>query len=140
MLTPGVEKAIADLRVNFPDLRYSEDGSGGALVLLENVPLGPPFAQDSTWVGFSIVSTCPYADTYPHYFRHDLSRCDGAPLKKPIHETGHKFPPAGNFKDDKGVFDVAAVMVSRRSKHRDSSGIESPLTKLNKVLRWMQNS
>lgn len=140
MLTPAVEKAISDLMASYPTLRYAEDGAGGAHVLIEKVPLGSPFAQETTWVGFSIASTCPYADTYPHYFRPDLSRIDGSPLTNPIHLTGHQFPPAGSASDERGVFDRTAIMVSRRSTRRDASGIESPLTKLNKVLRWIRTS
>lgn len=140
MLNSGVAKAIADLRTSFPELRVVDDGSGGAIVLIDNVPLGPPFKQERTWVGFTIASTCPYADTYPHYFREDLSRIDGQDLKAPIHVGGHKFPPAASAGDEGGTFDRQAIMVSRRSNKRDSSGIETPLTKLNKVLRWMLNS
>jgi len=140
MLTPGVQKAISDLMASYPTLRYAEDGAGGAHVLIEEISLGFPFTQETTWVGFSIASTCPYADTYPHFFRADLSRIDGGSMTAPIHVAGHQFPPGGSARDERGVFDRTAIMVSRRSNRRDASGIETPLTKLNKVLRWMRAS
>src|SRR6266550_4754581 len=79
MVVAAVASAIEKLRGDFPESPISirEDGEGGVYVILEKVPLGTPYTQDSTWVGFRITAQYPYADVYPHYVRSDLSRRDG---------------------------------------------------------------
>lgn len=96
------------------------------------MPLGGPYGQDTTWVGFFITNACPYADTYPFYMRPDLSRKDGAELKRPLHPTNQhwKFGPPNTPSRP-------AVMVSRRQNQRHCLGRETPLLKLLTVLKWM---
>src|SRR6266511_724246 len=81
-MLPTVTSAIEQVRSDFDNcnLTVREDAEGGAYVTLEGVPLGSPYEQSDTWVGFRIVSQYPYADTYPHYVRGDLSRLDSRPL------------------------------------------------------------
>jgi hypothetical protein len=123
-MTPEVEAAIKQVRRGFPDsaITAAEDGQGGASVLLETVPLGPPYGQETSWLGFRIPFNCPYADVYPHFVRGDLTRLDGQPLGEAT---------------SLGTFDGRpAVQISRRSNRRDQT--ETPLLKALKVLEWLR--
>jgi hypothetical protein len=139
MLTPEVQAAIEEIAATFPDatLDATPDGKGGAFVELGPVPLGAPFEQPDSWFGFHVTDACPYADVYPHFVRADLSRIDKAGLGGHV-TGGHKFPPPGAS----GVTDAQrrdALQVSRRSNHRDASGLETPVIKLLKVIRWLKS-
>jgi hypothetical protein len=136
MLTPEVEAAVAEIAANFPDCALSTepDGQGGAFVILDSVLLGPPYAQEKTWVGFHITQACPYADVYPHFVRGDLSRTDGKALGEGL-GGGLRFPPT----DVLAMPARPAVQISRRSNHRSASDLETPLLKLLKVLRWLMS-
>src|SRR5437762_3042916 len=57
-----------------------EDGQGGAMVIVDPIPLGSPYVQADTWVGFHITHLYPQADIYPHHVRPDLARVDGQAL------------------------------------------------------------
>lgn len=125
-LAPPVEKAIAEIRSCFPDnpLEFFPDGSGGAFVVLQNFPLGPPWAQADTWVGFQITFQYPYADVYPHFVRHDLARADGKPIGPGL---GH-----AQFRGQ------AAVQVSRKS-NKLNPATDTANLKLLKVLKWLRS-
>src|SRR4026207_120408 len=80
-LTPEVKAAIEELKEAYPGgVEVTEDGVGGALVIVDSVKLGPPYVQPTTWVGFQITPLHPNADIYPHHVRQDLSRLDEKPL------------------------------------------------------------
>src|SRR4051794_3996335 len=85
-MQPQIEKAIGEIQSSFPDLKVEAeaDGSGGAHVVVHDVPLGPPYSQPMIWVGFQITFQYPYADVYPHFTCHDLARADGRPLGEGI--------------------------------------------------------
>lgn len=125
-MVPAVERAIEQIRADFPDspLIVREDGEGGAYVTLEDIPLGSPYRQDTTWVGFRIVHQYPYADTYPHYVCGDLARLDGRPLGDGTSTTTWEDRPA--------------VQLSRRSNRLDAS-TQTAVIKLHKVLTWLQS-
>ena len=130
-----VAKAAAQIKAAYPSLAIQvyECPCGGAFIFIEDFKLGPPYRQTDTWVGFFISNACPFADTYPFYIRPDLSRLDGKDLKNPIHitqtwATGH--PALG---------DRPAVMVSRRQQHQNCIGVETPLIKLQTVMKWLLN-
>jgi hypothetical protein len=129
----GVEKAVGELRKAFAGhpMQVVESPCGGAYVVIDDVALGGPFAQATTWVGCFLTNACPEADTYPFYVRDDLRRIDGVELKPPLH-TGHQWPPGVQ-----GMSERSAVMVSRRQKNEACWGRESPLAKLQAVLKWM---
>lgn len=128
-----VAKAVADIRAHFSSLRVEvfESPCGGAYVLIHDVPLGPPYAQATTWVGFFITNACPIADTYPFYVRPDLSRLDGVAIKVPLHANNTWAPHLP------GLAARTAVMVSRRQNHAHCLGRETPLMKLQTVIAWM---
>jgi len=81
-MTPEVEAAVREIANAYAQSRLdlAEDRCGGALVTLADVTIADIFMQTSTWFGFHIVHTYPYADVYPHFVRHDLSRRDDRPL------------------------------------------------------------
>jgi hypothetical protein len=128
-----VAKAATAVRTCYGGLSVEvfESPCGGAYVLIDGMPLGSPYAQETTWVGFFITDACPFADTYPFYVRQDLSRLDGAALKAPLHVNNNWAPDLPNFKAR------PAVMVSRRQNHASALGRETPLMKLQAVMAWM---
>jgi len=132
-MKPEVEKAVTAIRNHYADrlIDIFESQCGGAYVLIHDLPLGAPYAQSTTWVGFFITNACPFADTYPFYVRADLSRLDGAALKTPLH-VNNSWAPAID-----GLAARPAVMVSRRQNHAHCLGRETPLIKLQTVIAWM---
>ena len=132
-MKPEVEKAVTAIRNHYADRHIDvfESQCGGAYVLIHDLPLGAPYAQSTTWVGFFITNACPFADTYPFYVRADLSRLDGAALRAPLH-VNHSWAPAID-----GFAARPAVMVSRRQNHAHCLGRETPLIKLQTVIAWM---
>jgi|ERR1043165_5984261 hypothetical protein len=121
----AVEKAIAELRVTFPDaaVTVEEDGDGGAYITLDPVPIIGPYTQTETWVGFHIGFQYPASDVYPHFVRADLARRDGAALGEgmsPVQYRGR-----------------AAIQISRRSNKLDPA-IQTAAHKVLKVLAWME--
>lgn len=125
-LTPEVGAAVEEIRRGLPDatLVVREEGEGGAVAIVEDVPLGCPWAQPSTWIGFRIAFSYPYADVYPHFVRGDLSRADGGQLGEALSPTTFE--------------GRSAIQISRRSNHRDPA-IETALLKLEKVLAWLRS-
>ncbi len=132
-MKPQVEIAVAAIRDHYATLRMEvfESPCGGAYVLIHGIPLGSPYAQATTWIGFFITNACPFADTYPFYVRHDLSRQDRAALKLPLHVNNSWAPQLPGFAAR------PAVMVSRRQNHTHCWGRETPLLKLQTVIAWM---
>lgn len=130
----GVEAAIGELRSHYSPLpvHVFPAACGGAHVVIEDVPVGPPFAQGTSWVGFFLSSACPEDDTYPFYMREDLSFADGRELMSPFH-AAHSFPPG----EAQGVPVRPSVMISRRQRNTACWKQESPLLKLLAVLKWM---
>jgi hypothetical protein len=124
-MTSEVQEAVKEISEAYPDCRLdaADDGQGGAVVTVEDIPLeGSLYTQTHTWVGFHITHTYPYADVYPHFVRHDLSRRDGKPLGE-----GTSI----------GVFrNAPAVQISRRTNKLDPTS-HTALLKLSKVLRWL---
>lgn len=137
-MSPEVEKAIKALCGQYGQdmVLVADDRDGGAYVIVERVPLGAPFAQSDSWIGFHIPSTCPYADVYPHFVRADLARADAAPLGEGF-SNGTVFPDSTALKQPGAMAPRPAVQISRRSNHKDTAGLETPLHKLLKVIKWL---
>ena len=123
-MTTAVAKAIEELRSTFEGsvVQAEPDGSGGAEVVVRNVPLGPPYDQGKVWFGFRITSQYPYADVYPHFTNAELARTDGAGL-------GGGFGSA-TFRDG------AAIQISRASNGLNPE-TDTAALKLLKVRKWM---
>lgn len=126
-MTPEVQGAIQEIIEAFPAgrLEHVEDGQGGAIVTVHEIAVdGGRYQQTNTWVGFHITHTYPYADVYPHFVRHDLSRCDGKALGDGT--------SLGSFRNQ------PAIQISRRSNRHDPT-TDTALLKLCKVLRWLNS-
>lgn len=123
-MQPAVKQAIEEVRANCLGVEVSvrEDGQGGAYVVVEEVDPGAIYTQRSTWIGFHISFQYPYADTYPHYVRGDLSRGDGRAL--------------GDGTSLCVWEGRQAVQVSRRS-NRLNPRTDTAVLKMNKVLQWL---
>ncbi|CDX12284.1 conserved hypothetical protein [Mesorhizobium plurifarium] len=133
-LKTGVAKAIEGLRNHFRQNRFeiAEKPDGSAFVIIDDVPLGPPYRQENSWIGFYLSTACPDDDTYPFFVRGDLERLDGQPLKTPLHRD-QVFPSETGTPIERR----SAVMVSRRQNNRSSWVHETPLLKLLTVIEWM---
>ena len=123
-MLPDVVSAIEEIRANFPtsSITSSEDGEGGAYVILEDVPIPPGYSVDRSWIGFRITYSYPAADVYPHFVRPDLARVDGKALALS--------PSTFNGRP--------ALQLSRRSTHWDPAHDTAAL-KLQKILTWMED-
>lgn len=123
-VTAVVESAIEEIRQNWPDadVAVREDGQGGAIVIVDPVPILGPYVQNDTWVGFQLTFQYPYSDVYPHFVRGDLVRADGAALGEGMSLAQYEGRPA--------------VQVSRRS-NRLNPATDTALLKLMKVLDWL---
>ncbi len=138
-LKGGVERAINKLKSLFgpENVHFIPDGSGGAFVVVLNVPLEDKFLETRTWFGFQIVHTCPFADTYPLYVRPDLKMRDGSAPAPPV--TGPVAWDGLARGLDKIVGAENALQISRRSNHKSSDDVESPVEKLIKVAAWLNS-
>ena len=87
-----VSKGIEELRRQFSSsaVTVAEDNQGGAYIIIENVPLGPRYNPDHTWLGFQLPAQYPYADIYPTFVGAEIRRVNGVIFKAPI-TPGHLF-------------------------------------------------
>ena len=99
-----------------------EDGQGGTLAVVDPVPLGPPYVQGDTWVGFHITHLHPQADIYPLHVRGDLRRTDGVGLGAATSASSFDGRPS--------------IQLSRRTNHLDPETF-SALMKLDHVIAWL---
>ena len=101
-----VANAIEELKRAFPssEVSSSEDGSGGAYVVVENVDIGDRFRPSSTWLGGHIPALYPYADIYPLFMADNVRRVDGVAFQAPV-THGAQF------------LERAALQISRRNNH-----------------------
>lgn len=122
MLLPAVAQAIEEVQANFSahPLTITEDGQGGAVVVINEIDLGSDYEPSTTWIGFRITFQYPYADVYPHYARPDLCRKDGRSLGSIVEFDGGQ-----------------ALQISRRSNRRDPA-LDSAVCKLQRILHWLE--
>ena len=130
-MKPGVEQAIEEIRKSFDGHRVDveAENDGGALVRVHDLEMGGQYEPERSWVAFHITFQYPFADVYPHFCTADLKRKDGARL-------GEGFSAGAQWKTNSQS--EAAVQVSRRSNHWDSSA-DTAAIKLDKVLTWIQS-
>lgn len=121
-----VSTAIDELRRQFggATVASTEDGQGGAHVVIDPIDLGPRFAPSITWLGFQIPAQYPYADVYPVFMGGDVSRTDRVPFVAPV-TVGHTFQGR------------PAIQISRRSAAAQT-GSQTVSAKLLKVLDFLQ--
>lgn len=125
-ISPTVAEAIHEIQETFAEstVTVTGDGDGGAWVVIDAVPLGSTYVQDSSWIAFLITFAYPDADVYPHFVRSDLKRMDGAAL-------GAGFSPT-----TWGLAGDPGMQLSRRS-NRLNPAVDTAATKVLKVLKWL---
>src|SRR5687768_11603623 len=104
-------------------MRVVPDGQGGAWVEFTNMPLGPPYAQDATFVVVLLPFNLPGSDIYPMFVRDDLSRLDGQPPGQSFQVTQLAWPGDPEPRP--------VVQVSRRT--RGSFAAQTAAQKVSKV-------
>ena len=122
-----VARAITDLKLAFPSsvVTSSEDGQGGAHVIVENVQIGKHFVPPTTWMGGHITALYPYADIYPVFIDGNVRRTDGKSFEGPI-TARHAF--SGR----------PAIQISRRN-NRVQNAPQTAVTKFLKVINFLEN-
>ena len=125
-VVPTVAAALHELSATFSQCTVDAeaDGSGGAYVVVKDIPLGSPYRQHATWIGFQITFQYPYADVYPHFTAPDLTREDG-------NDLGSGFGSA-RFRNH------PAIQLSRRS-NRLNPATDTAALKLLKVIQWLKD-
>jgi hypothetical protein len=125
-MTPEVEAAIEELRVQYPSqtIDVTPDAQGGAYVLVDDLPLGDQYTPARSWVGFVIGFQYPYADVYPHFLDAQVRRTNGQAMG-----VGFSGPTTWHNRQ--------ALQVSRRS-NRWNPATDSAAMKLAKVLDWVR--
>lgn len=123
-MTPGVEKAIEQLRQAFPDaqLTIEPDANGGAYAFVDPVDIGGKYQPRKTWIGAHLPPQLPYADVYPLFMAGEVARVDGRPFTAPI------TPVAFQGRQ--------ALQISRRSNRHDPQ-LQTAATKFLKVVHWL---
>ena len=121
-----VANAIEELKRAFPssEVSSSEDGSGGAYVVVENVDIGDRFRPSSTWLGGHIPALYPYADIYPLFIAENVRRVDGVAFQAPV-THGAQF------------LERPALQISRRNNHTQHYP-QTAVAKFLKVLHFLE--
>ena len=120
-----VGEAIEELKRAFPssEVTVSEDGEGGARVVVESVTIGARYDPEQSWLGGHILAQYPYADIYPVFMDAAVRRRDGNGFGAPITE-GHNF--CGR----------PAIQISRRNNRMENSG-QTAVAKFLKILDFL---
>ena len=121
-----VAKAIEELKRAFPSSAVCsrEDGSGGAYVIVEDVPIGDRYRPSTAWVGGHITALYPYADIYPLFMGDNVRRGDGVAFVAPV-------TPGAQF------LDRPALQISRRNNHTQNFP-QTAVGKFVKVLHFLE--
>ena len=123
-----VGEAIEELKRAFPssELTVSEDGEGGARVMVESVAIGAHYEPEQSWLGGHISAQYPYADIYPVFMDAGVQRRDGKAFEAPI-TAGHEF--CGR----------PAIQISRRNNRMQNSG-QSAVAKFLKIVDFLEKA
>ncbi len=124
-IVPAVAKAIEEIRCTFDQcaVEAEPDGSGGAVVIVNGIPMGCPYVQPEVWIGFQITFQYPYADVYPHFTNAELAPANAGSLGGGFGTATFRGKPA--------------IQISRRSS-RLNPVTDTAALKLLKVIRWMK--
>lgn len=126
-----MRQAVELLRQAYPsiELRLVGDGQGGAWVEMSEVPFGPPYACDTSFVIFLLPFNLPGSDIYPFFVRPDFARLDGQALGQAFQATQLSWP------GDAAPRPV--TQVSRRT--RGGFAAQTAPQKVAKVLDWVRS-
>jgi hypothetical protein len=91
-MNQDVAAAIEELHKAFApsEITVSEDGQGGAYVIVETVAIGERFQPSVSWLGGHIPALYPAADIYPVFMDASVKRADGIEFQAPV-TRGHNF-------------------------------------------------
>lgn len=122
-LTEPVVDALTELRTLFKEasVEATPDGAGGAMVVIDEVDIGPKYSPKVTWLGFHLNSVYPYSDVYPHYIGR-VERADGSAHGAAVQVVDWQGRPA--------------LQLSRRS-NRWNPNRDNATLKAQKVLSWL---
>jgi hypothetical protein len=122
-LAPQVAGAVAAVREHFAGFTVEvvPDGSGGAFVTVDHIPISASYVPSVTWLGFQINAAYPASDVYPHYCG-PVTRTDGQ-----AHGTGIS---AATWRDR------PALQLSRRSNGWNPA-VDNAALKAVKVITWL---
>jgi hypothetical protein len=131
MLKAAVRSSMELLEKAYPStsLRVVPDAQGGAWVEMLEVPFGPPYIHETSFVIFLLPFNLPGSDIYPFFVRSDFARIDGAALGSAFQSTQLSWP------GDEAPRPV--VQVSRRTRGAFSS--QAAPHKVEKVLDWIRS-
>jgi hypothetical protein len=126
-MKPEVAKAVEELRRQYPGSTVSmtEDAAGLVKVIIDPLDLGDRFTPTRTWFGFAIPQQYPYADIYPLFMGADVRRSNGAQFVAPIN-------PGQQFEGR------PATMISRKNGAATTTGRQTAVAKLLKVVNYLQ--
>jgi len=124
-VTPEVAAGIEEIRISLPGhvVESSDDGQGGAYVIVRELEIGERYVPSRAWCGFQITFQYPRADVYPHFLDGKIVRADDKP-----HGGGIT---AGVWQN------LSVLQLSRRSTRWDAE-MDTAATKLAKVLDWFR--
>lgn len=86
-MSAPVETAIVELEREY-GVAVEPDGSGGAIVTVSPVDLGPRWSPQSVELIFAIAFNYPFAAIYPFYTEPALSRTDGGAWPSALQRVG----------------------------------------------------
>jgi hypothetical protein len=111
-------------------LRLVPDGQGGLWAEINEIRLGDPYVQETSFVICLLPFNLPAADVYPLFLRSDLSRSDGRALGEGFQATAVSWPGDAQPRP--------VVQVSRRTRG-NAFTLQTPRQKIEKVLDWVRN-
>ncbi len=126
----AVREAFDTVVAAFPGRAISSypDGQGGLWVELSDIPLGPNYEQDSTFLVFLLPFTLPGADIYPTFVRPDLTRRDGSGHGTGFSSTQLRWPG--------GAAPRQVTQLSRRTRGNAFTA-QTAAQKVTKVINWL---
>lgn len=124
-MNQDVAKAVADMRNAFgpSEITVSEDGEGGAYVILETATIGNRYQPEQTWLGGHIPALYPAADIYPVFMGADVRLASGAEFQAPV-TRGHTFQGR------------PAIQISRRNNQIHLAA-QTAVAKFSKILHFL---
>lgn len=125
-LSAELRSAVDELRATFgPKNVAVTPAASGVWVELANVDLGTRWSPATTWLGFHIASTYPYADIYPMFVDATCRLADGG------------LPPAVSENATIPARAERCLQISRRSNRWDPAR-DTAAAKAIKVIQWLR--
>jgi hypothetical protein len=121
-----VSQAVEELKKQFASAKVdvTDDGNGGAHVLVDGIELSERFVPRHTWIAGHIPPQYPYADIYPVFIGAEVKRADGVAFQAPV--------TPGNFAGR------PAWQISRRNPTANRD-LQPASSKFLKVLYFLEN-